>query len=64
MKKFLFAIGSIFPFAASAHPGHGGTDGFTIIHYMREPEHIALGILVLAFVYAVVRAKSKSNVRG
>lgn len=64
MKKFLFAIGSIFPIAAIAHPGHGGTDGFTIIHYMREPEHIVLGVLVLAFVYAVVRKKSKSSVKG
>ncbi len=43
------------PLFTMAHPGHGDTDGYTIIHYFTEPMHaiITLGSFVL--VFAVLR---------
>ena len=36
------------PLATLAHPGHGDTEGFSIIHYFSEPVHAAVSIIVLA----------------
>lgn len=49
MKKLAVFL-SVLPVAAWAHPGHGTTDGYTIIHYFTEPQHavITLGVLGLA----------------
>ena len=32
---------------ASAHPGHGDTDGFTVTHFLTEQAHIAISMTVL-----------------
>jgi hypothetical protein len=59
MKKFILPVFILFlgmlPLTGWSHPGHGESDGFTLIHYFREPLHAALplGILVMLFVYLI-----------
>jgi hypothetical protein len=54
MKKII-AVLSLFtlylPLFSLAHPGHGDTDGYSIIHYFTEPVHAfvwAASIIVIA----------------
>lgn len=50
------------PMVALAHPGHGTGDGFSITHYLKEPEHIAwLVLLVVGVGYLVVRGKKRAS---
>ena len=35
-----------------AHPGHGETEGFTIIHYFTEPVHATVTVLATVVVIA------------
>jgi hydrogenase/urease accessory protein HupE len=64
MKKAIACI-SLFvfclPLIALAHPGHGETDGYTIIHYFIEPVHAVIAIGVLAAVTAFIRQLRKSK---
>ncbi len=39
--------------SANAHPGHGDAGGFTITHYLIEPEHLFTGICLLALLVSV-----------
>lgn len=49
----LIAFGPLFAFA---HPGHGDTEGFTIIHYFTEFGHaITTWPIVIAAVVLLVR---------
>ena len=64
MKKISSLLAASLPFVAFAHPGHGGTDGYTIIHYFSEPQHafISLGVMAVAIVLIVrERNKRKAN---
>jgi putative copper export protein len=36
------------PSMASAHPGHGSTDGSSWLHFVTEPVHVMGGLAVLA----------------
>lgn len=60
MKKITSLFVASLPLIASAHPGHGGSDGYTIIHYFSEPQHamISLGVMVAAIVF-IVRERNK-----
>jgi hypothetical protein len=60
MKKITFLLVASLPIITFAHPGHGGSDGYTIIHYFSEPQHalISLGIMVAAIVL-IVRERNK-----
>lgn len=64
MKKAL-AAGSLFilgiPSTSIAHPGHGETDGYTIIHYFTEPVHAVIAIGVLAAVAVFIRQMRRSK---
>jgi len=52
----------LLPIASFAHPGHGEGDGFSITHYLIQPEHIAPSFLVIvAVVYFSLRRKRKSS---
>ena len=64
MKKislaFQTALGMLLPFAGIAHPGHGETEGFSIIHYFGEPVHATAtaGLLVvIMFTVSYIRRK-------
>ncbi len=60
MKKISFLLAASLPILAFAHPGHGGSDGYTIIHYFSEPQHaiITLGVMAGAIVL-IVRERNK-----
>lgn len=65
MKKIVLAILmiSLIPVLTFAHPGHGETDGYTIIHYFTEPVHAVFtySILLGAFVYIMYSRKKKQH---
>ena len=48
MKQLCAFIFTLLPSLLFAHPGHGETEGFTIKHYMVEPEHVIVAVLALA----------------
>ena len=61
MKKITAALSALMPLAVFAHPGHGETDGYTIIHYFTEPQHavITLGVFAVTAVYIARERKRK-----
>lgn len=68
MKKLSLAFQTglvmLLPFAAMAHPGHGETEGFSIIHYFGEPVHATAtaGLLVvIMFTVIYIRRKKAQN---
>ena len=67
MKKIIVAALGLFvlctPLISLAHPGHGETDGYTIIHYFTEPMHAVLtyGILFSAIVYIYYSRRQKKQ---
>ena len=45
-RSFALATLAFVSTPALAHPGHGHGDGFSLLHYLSAPEHVAvLGLL-------------------
>jgi hypothetical protein len=44
----------VFPVMLYAHPGHGSTGGYTIIHYLVEPGHIISKVIALVFIVFII----------
>ncbi|HMO32964.1 MAG TPA: hypothetical protein PKE63_05690 [Lacibacter sp.] len=64
MKRLWAFVPTILPFLLYAHPGHGETEGFTIKHYMVEPEHVVLSLLALAItIFFLGRRKEMRDVQ-
>jgi hypothetical protein len=71
MKKIAFSILSFLcilcmPIISVAHPGHGETDGHTIIHYILEPIHAIAafsGVLLLALGYFAFMRTKKQDIK-
>ena len=66
MKKNVFFLSFILlcmPFISLAHPGHGETDGYTIIHYFVEPMHAVFtyGVLIASVVYIYHLRRNKQH---
>jgi len=66
MKKLISAFQTGFailiPFSGMAHPGHGETEGFSIIHYFTEPAHAtATAILMVAVLGTVSYFRRKNS---
>ena len=64
MKKVIDSLAALTPLFPLAHPGHGETEGYTIIHYFTEPQHllVSLGVVVLTGVFiAVEKRKNKKS---
>ncbi len=65
MKKIAFAVLVIvlYPLIGSAHPGHGATDGYSIIHYFVEPVHAVFtyGSLFCAVAYIWYTRRQKQH---
>lgn len=66
--KNLFVLCIIFLFVGittlSAHPGHGATDGSSLIHYLSEPLHatiLASVIIIIAIsaTWMIMRKKMR-----
>lgn len=69
MKKIILTIACFFsalaiPFIALAHPGHGETDGYTIIHYFTEPTHAILTVGVMVAAIVLIRYERKKNAQN
>ncbi len=60
-----FVLGNI---ALLAHPGHGTTDGHSLIHYLTEPMHAmvlaAVFIMIAASVTWMILRKKKATERA
>ncbi len=64
MKKILSVLASALPVAAMAHPGHGDSEGFSIIHYFTEPVHVLVGlgaVLLFSVFYTRFFGKKESK---
>jgi hypothetical protein len=64
LKAVLLFFISAIPMISLAHPGHGETGGYTITHYMVEPVHIIISVVVLsgiAFFANSLRRKKQHN---
>ena len=65
MKKTIAAllVTIIAPLFTYAHPGHGGTDGYSIIHYFVEPVHavVTWSVLGIAFLYIATRKRNQHS---
>jgi len=52
----------LLPYSLLAHPGHGDTGGYSIIHYFIEPIHTITTVSILmaaVFYYRWQKKKSK-----
>ncbi|WP_018871662.1 hypothetical protein [Thioalkalivibrio sp. ALJ16] len=49
MRPLIPAFLALASSPALAHPGHGHGDGFSLLHYLSAPEHVA-GLVLLAVV--------------
>lgn len=65
MKKIAtslcFLLMLILPFITMAHPGHGETEGYTIIHYFTEPMHAIITLGSFVIVFAALRLMRKKQ---
>ena len=66
MKKITAAICLLLiclPALLFAHPGHGSTDGFTIIHYILEPVHAfyTASLLICCVMYFRFLVKARKG---
>ncbi len=61
MRKLLPFASVLFlliPMLVTAHEGHGSTEGYTITHYVVEPVHFAIPVLLIAgIVFLVLRMR-------
>ncbi len=62
IKSGLFILSAIAPAIVVAHPGHGETGGYTIIHYFVEPQHaiVSIGLVALS-VFLFNKFKQRFN---
>lgn len=66
MKKLIAAtctLALFLPLISHAHPGHGDTDGYTIIHYFREPVHAVVSLSIVLAVALTARYMDKRRAR-
>jgi hypothetical protein len=62
-KTLLYLLSSLFPFLSFAHEGHGHTNGNTITHYLVEPEHLVVTLIVFTAVIVTFRYITKKEKR-
>jgi len=61
--RFIILLVFAFPLISSAHPGHGETEGYTIIHYFTEPMHAVITLSSMAVFYLLFRLVNKNSKR-
>jgi len=65
MKKIAttlcFLLMLILPLITMAHPGHGESEGYTIIHYFTEPMHAVITLGSFVIVFAALRFMRKKQ---
>lgn len=58
MKKYIAVLSLLIlclPLFTQAHPGHGDTDGYTIIHYIVEPVHALVWVPAITAIACIIR---------
>ena len=62
MKKTLAIILAMafLPLMILAHEGHGSTEGFTVIHYIIEPLHVPIVILIITIAVIIFLRRNRS----
>jgi len=63
MKKVISSLAAFTPLLALAHPGHGESEGYTIIHYFTEPQHalVTLGVVAVTGVFIAWEKRRKQK---
>jgi hypothetical protein len=61
MKSIFLSALAALPLISQAHPGHGETDGFSIIHYFSEPLHAIVTLGAVAVLFAGYRYFRRKN---
>lgn len=61
IKQILLSIALLLPVAASAHPGHGVSDGINWTHYLFSPIHIGVGLILFLVVLSAVTYYRRRN---
>ncbi len=64
MKKLIFLIALFLPGMILAHPGHGVSDGWSILHYTINVEHaipLVLAVTAGIILYTKIRVVKKIN---
>lgn len=58
MKRIaLFAgLAALLATPVFAHPGHGVSEGQSLLHFMSEPEHVGLALLAVALIAGAIVA--------
>ncbi len=64
MKATLILIATSLPVWLLAHPGHGETEGFSIIHYFTEPMHAIITVGAMVALYAGIRYLRSKKVKS
>jgi hypothetical protein len=58
LVTFLLLVSPVFTFA---HPGHGSSDGNSLLHYFSTPEHAIPAIAIALLVAVVLFRKVKKS---
>lgn len=63
MKKLIafFIASGLMPLIGFAHEGHGHTHGFTITHYIVEPDHALLTWVAISAAIVMIAANRKQS---
>lgn len=64
MKRKIFFAALALPAGLLAHPGHGETEGFSIIHYFTEPMHAIITVGAMVALYAGIRYLRSKKVKS
>ena len=61
MKKLFPFIFLLIPMIASAHPGHGLSDGVSLGHYLVSGEHLFPIVLTIVLIFYIIKKLIPAN---
>lgn len=65
MRAVLLSYLLLVPVLASAHPGHGQSNGYDSLHFLTAPEHLAtLALAGTAVILALLMRYSRKKTRS
>ncbi len=65
MKRLAVLLSSMMgALPAAAHPGHGTTSPFTVMHYVVEPVHGAVLVVLVALMVAAAVVRRRTERRA
>lgn len=63
IQSAIAALSLVAATSVLAHPGHGTTESSTIVHYLSEPLHIALGAAAVLAIVAIGVVLKRANAK-